>query len=298
MKRTLILSITTAIVFQVAVLALANGNFDSRATDVLMKAREALGGDAKLKAVKSLAINAKYRRLLGDRELAGDFDLELLLPDKIRRSETMNPVPSVEITRIDVLNGNLIWSDSQRGAGGHGGNIVIRGPEGPDQQAAANTAIRAELIRLCFTFLLAIPPTMPLDLTWVGEAEAPDGKANVIDVMSPNNFTARLFLDQKTNRPLMLTYKGRPQRVTMRSMQAAAAPSHEEMEKRAKEEAARVTAVPEVEFQVSLDDYRSVDGVLFPHSISRQIDGKPNEEIEVKKIALNPQIKPDRFEKK
>jgi hypothetical protein len=139
---------------------------------------------------------------------------------------------------------------------------------------------------------------MTSELKWVGEAEAPDGKADVIDVVSAGNFAARLFLDQKTHRPLMLTYKGRPQRIVTRSMQAATPPSHEEIEKRAREEAARTSSIPEVEFQVSLDDYRSVDGILFPHSVSQQIDGKPNEEIEVKKVMVNSTIKADRFDKK
>mgnify|MGYP003693929737 CR=1 FL=1 len=50
-----------------------------------------------------------------------------------------------------------------------------------------------------------------------------------------------------------------------------------------------------VDIQMFLDDYKSVDGVMLPHHISRSIDGKPNEEWTFKTIKLNPAFKPDTF---
>ncbi len=44
-----------------------------------------------------------------------------------------------------------------------------------------------------------------------------------------------------------------------------------------------------------LDDYKSVDGVLLPHHLSRSIDGKPTEEMTFKTIKINPVFKPDTF---
>ena len=43
---------------------------------------------------------------------------------------------------------------------------------------------------------------------YAGEAESPDGKAFVIDVKNADGFAARLFIDEKTHLPLMVTYKG------------------------------------------------------------------------------------------
>jgi hypothetical protein len=42
---------------------------------------------------------------------------------------------------------------------------------------------------------------------FVGQAEAPQGKADVIDVKGEGNFGARLFIDAQTHLPLMLTWQ-------------------------------------------------------------------------------------------
>ena len=51
-------------------------------------------------------------------------------------------------------------------------------------------------------------PSLNAQYTYAGEAESPDGKAYVIDVKNADDFAARLFIDQKTHLPLMVTYKG------------------------------------------------------------------------------------------
>jgi hypothetical protein len=53
----------------------------------------------------------------------------------------------------------------------------------------------------------------------------------------------------------------------------------------------------EVEVQVYLSEYRSVDGVSLPHQITRSIDGKVSEEWEIKKFKINPPLKAERFKK-
>jgi hypothetical protein len=299
MKRTLILSIALSLAWQISSLVLASGpGLESRAAELMAKARQSIGGDAKLKAIKSLSISAKYRRVMGDRDSSGDTEFELLLPDKIRRSETMNLIAGIEMTRIDVINGNTVWSDAQTNGAHGGGTVVVRRPaETPEAKAGAELATRADLSRAYLTFLLSSPASTPLEYTYVGEAEAPDGKAEVVDVIGPNNFNLRLFLDQKTGRPLMMSYKGRAPRYSMRTITGDQG-SPEEIRKKADEEAAKMAAVPDVEFQLTLDNYRSVDGVLFPHTLTRMVDGKTTEETEIRKIVINPQIKPDRFDKK
>jgi len=52
--------------------------------------------------------------------------------------------------------------------------------------------------------------------TYVAEAEADDGRADVIEVKPEGGTAMRLFLDQRTHLPLMLTYEGVPPRFNMR----------------------------------------------------------------------------------
>lgn len=300
MKRTLILTIALSLAWQISSFALAHtSSVESRGVELMAKARQSIGGDAKLKTIKSLAIAARYRRVMGDRESSGDTELEFLLPDKMRRSETMSLMPGLEMTRVDVINGKTTWSDAQtNGAHGGGGTVMIRRPaETPETKGSAELAMRADLSRAYLAFLLSSPEAIPFEYSYVGEAEAPDGKAEVVDIVGPNNFNVRLFLDQKSGRPLMMSYRGKAPRFSMRTITGDQG-SPEEIKKKADEEAARLAALPEVEFQLTLENYRSVDGVLFPHTLTRMVDGKTTEETDIKKIVVNPQIKLDRFDKK
>ena len=49
-------------------------------------------------------------------------------------------------------------------------------------------------------------PAYPLTFTYVGEAEAPQGKADVLDAKGPNNFTLRLFINSETHLPIMVSW--------------------------------------------------------------------------------------------
>ena len=312
MKRTLILSIALSIVWQVAVIAHHNVTKDdskseaarTRAAELISKAREAIGGDAKLKSLQGLYASGSYRRVLGDREMAGEVEYEILLPDRIRRVETLSPMPGMEMTRIDVLNGLQVWSDSQTNGGGGGGMMMIRRPgaENPQAQAAYEASVRADFARQMLGLLLTTIPSIPLNLTYAGEAESPDGRADVLDVTGPNKLAAQLFLDQKSHRPLMLAYKGILPRVVTRTFDGPAG-GKRDLEKHAQdlekdEREMKSAPPPEVAMQISYEDYRSIGGLELPHRITRSTEGKVTEEVEFKKFKLNPSLKPSSFEKK
>ena len=48
-----------------------------------------------------------------------------------------------------------------------------------------------------------------MTFSYVGEAEAPQGRADVIDAKGPDNFTIRLFVSQQTHLPIMVSWQGR-----------------------------------------------------------------------------------------
>jgi hypothetical protein len=301
MKRTLILSLGISLLFSlgelIGVEGVQSSDAKARALELIAQARAAIGGEEKLRALKSLSAEGTFRRIFGERQMDGEVEIGILFPDRFRRDETMSPMPSMQMTRTESINGDQVWTDSQ--SSGTGGMVLIRRPggDGPQAAAAQEQAIRAEFARLLLGFLLTTSSSFPLDFKFAGEAEASDGRADAIDVTGPNNFAARLFLDQKTHRPLMLTYRGRPPRIQMRTMSGPPA-SREELEKRAREAEEQAAGAPEVEYQLRYDDYRPVDGLVLPHSISRAIDGAANEELALSKIKLNPTIKPEKFEKK
>lgn len=84
----------------------------ARAQAVLKQAREALGGDANLSAIKSLAINGDFSTVMGGREVKGDVKIEMLMPDKFQRTIKTSFGPML-LTRIETVNGNLVWMDTK-----------------------------------------------------------------------------------------------------------------------------------------------------------------------------------------
>lgn len=298
MKKFRLLAFMLAVIAAVTLCAMndqVNADGD-RAQEIVKQARAAIGGE-KLESLKSLSATGSYRRVIGEREMSGELEFDMLLPDKFLKTETLNPIPGVEVTRYDALNGDQTWMDSKQGGGG-GGMVMIRRPGGdtPQGHATQQQAIRAEFARLLLGWLITTPASLPVEFSYAGEAEAPDGKAYALDVKGPNNFAARLFVDQKTYRPLMLSYKGRAPRMAFN--QGGGGSSPEDIEKRVKEAEAAMAAAPEVEMQITFSDYREIEGITLPHHISRAIDGQATEEWEMKKFKLNPAIKPEKFDKK
>jgi hypothetical protein len=269
----------------------------AKAEAILVQARKALGSEAKLKALQSLTINGKMRRVLGERDMSGEIQFDILLPDQTMKTETLAPMPGIEMTTTDVLNGAEVWSDQTNGGHG-GGNIVIRRPGAntPQGQEMAKQAVRAEITRVWLGLLLSAPTSAGVTFNYAGEAEAPDGKADVLEVKSASGSTSRLFLDQKTHRVLMLTYQGRRPRAVM--VNASGPPSEEEMQKRIKEAEAQAAAQPLVEFQVRFSDYSEEGGIAFPHRVTKGVNDEVTEEWELTKFKLNPALKPEKFVKK
>jgi hypothetical protein len=123
--------------------------------------------------------------------------------------------------------------------------------------------------------------------TYVGRAEAEDGTADVLEIDTDGPGPMRLFLEEQTGQPLMLTYEGFRPRVRMMSRRSASregGPSNEPPE--------RVT------FELRFDDYREVDGVMLPHRLTESIGGEPTEEWTIGRYKLNPAFKDGTFGKK
>jgi hypothetical protein len=180
--------------------------------------------------------------------------------------------------------------------------MMIRMPPGPapgsDAEAQALKNSRAEMARVTLAFLLSAPQSMGLEFGYGGEAEAADGKADVITVKGPGSFLAQMFLDKATHRPLMLAYKGvAPQmRVqTQRGPAPTTAPPHSSGDDAG---AGAPVAPPLVDISMFLDDYKAVDGVMLPHHITRSVDGQTNEEWTFTAIKVNPAFKADTFSAK
>ncbi|MBK9316121.1 MAG: hypothetical protein IPM55_18055 [Acidobacteria bacterium] len=269
----------------------------AKAIEILTRARAAIGGP-KLESLSSLSVAAGYRRMMSGREMSGEVQIDLLLPDKIMRTETMSPIPSVEITRLEALTGDTSWTDQQTSGTG-GAMVMIKRPgdNAPHGEQIRLNALRADFARMTIGWLLKTPANIPVEYSHAGVAESPDGNADVINVTSPHGLNTKLFIDQKSGRLLMMTYQSRKPRLIANTFSGPQR-SREEIEKSIRDAEAEAAKQPEVEYQIHLDDYREVNGISFSASPLTQHRGEINEEWEVKEFKVNAKIKPEKFVKK
>lgn len=284
--------------------ALAN---DARADEILKQAREAIGGEQRLQKLEALAINGQYRRVFGERQLAGDREISIALPNKYFVEDSMNPGGlSTAMINYRGLNGERAWSGS---SGGGGMVFRMSGPGGaqlsPEQmEAALRRILQAEFIRYVLAITLAPPASLAVEYKYAGESDVDGEQAEVLDVTGPDNFSARIFFDQKNHLPLLLSYRGpKPRVMTMTRSAGGAARSPGDVRKAREEAEKKVasehpTAPPEeVDFYIRLSDHKKVDGLTLPFKLTFLTDSEVSEEFEIAKYQVNPQFKAGKFEK-
>ena len=306
-----------------------------KAADVMKQTRDALGGN-KLAQLKGLALEGPFRREMGNRQMSGTLALTLELPDRMHRSEDTEMMGGMSIERTSVLAGDKSWEDMQNHGGMGGGmQIVMRsGPPGQELNPEQLEQARLRRFRTEFNrYLLAFTGGSGLTPTYVAVAEAPEGKADVLEVKNEAGQSVRIFIDQQTHMPLMLQYMEVRPRMMMNGgpggpgggrgggrgpgpggpppggpppdgaagAPAPPPPGGEGQRPNPDEIRRRMESMPPpAPSQVSLylGDFKKVDGVMLPHRLTQAIDGKTVDEWTIEKVKVNPAIKADLFDKK
>src|SRR5258705_9973774 len=135
---------------------------DTKAEQVLAQARAALGGDKNLNQVQGLSAAGTYQREMGDRQLNGEITIDLQLPDKMLRTESMRPMGDATIEMLQGINGDQVLRHSRTIGGGPNMMIRIAPPGGADGEGQALRNQRADMARFTLAFLLTPTPAMPL----------------------------------------------------------------------------------------------------------------------------------------
>ncbi len=289
----------------------------AKARAVIDAVVKAMGGE-KVTKMTGFTAEGEYRQVLGEREMTGGIEMAGLMPDAFQVSrQFMRPDGMAGPRMTQTVKGSEAFRDATGmggggfmrfgGPGGPGGPGGQGGPGGPgaggpggqNRQDPA-VMIKADLYRTLLGIMPGSPVLSGLTFTHVAEAEAPSGVADVIDISGPDNFRARLFVDQAEHRPLMLSYMMRQPRVRQMTPPPAFKTDEErrayfeDMRKKFEAE----PPPPLVEAHVYYSDYRKVDGVLLPHRITRQLEGAVQEEWTIDKYKVNAPLKAEQFQKK
>ena len=207
------------------------------------------------------------------------------------------------------------WADGWSGAGhdaagGPGG----RGPA-MDPRRARLVTVKQDYARLALG-LFAASSGYPLTFSYAAIAEAPQGRADVLDVKGEGNFQLRYFINSETHLPVMVTWTTPPTNVIVTvpgqpppksvapgavvvagpAAPPAGAPK-EEMDKYAKEVVAlraKAQATP-VEHRLYFADYRDVEGLKLPFRLRRAIGTETTEETTFDRFRMNTKIDPRKF---
>jgi hypothetical protein len=288
-----------------------------KAAEILGLTRKAIG-DKKLDALKTFSVEAAVQRNVGTMQINSDVEIFLEMPDKYARVENANGGGGMMIGGGGTTGFNGDRPLQRAGGGGMpGGAMVIRmgGPGGPpagekptpEQLEQMNKSIlrssKTEASRLMLGWFAMAHPSAQADYSYAGEAESPDGKAYVVDVKNADGFAARLFIDEQSRLPLMLTYKAAQPRMISQTMSAppaaashaapAAGASREDLEKQVQEMQRQAPVM--ADYTLFFDDWRDADGVKFPFKMRRATGGNTTEEWTISKIKVNPKIDPKKF---
>lgn len=302
----------------------------NKAAEVIASARKAIGGK-KLDELKSLSVEANVQRNLASMQMTSDVEILLELPDKyVRSDQASSPGMIIGGGMNTGFNGDKPLQPVP-GALGPGGSMMIRmGPGGPlpsdgpkptpEEQARMEAQVvrgaKHELSRLMLGWFATAHPGVNAEYTFAGEAESPDGKAYVVDAKNADGFQARVFIDQQSNLPLMVTYRAAQRQVmssrgpgtvtagsgaTVTRHSEGGKPLTEEERKKLQDDAhkqieqARNQPPQMTDYTLFFDDWRTVEGVKFPHKIRRAMGSETTEEWTINKVKVNPRIDPKRF---
>ena len=180
----------------------------SDATKVLSAARAALGGEARIAAVKTFVVTGRTRQVRGDNLVPIEFEIQCELPDKYSRRDEI-PAQDTGPTTNGFNGESLVQLPKPLPPPPRAGGPA---PGPAPQQAALNprvATLKQDFARLMLGMFASSYSSYPLTFTYLAQAEAPQGKADVLDVKGPANFAARLFINAQTHVPIMVSWEVR-----------------------------------------------------------------------------------------
>jgi hypothetical protein len=331
MRRLVQSTIVAAIVAGGALAAQQAGDVNK----VLADARAALGGEKKLAAIKTFTATGRSTKVVDEKSAAPtDFETAFELPDKFMRKDALGMINGSAITRTSGFNADEPINIVDQPPAMPGQIVMFRFGSGapgttptPEQQEQDRKnmllAAKGDFARLTLGMLVSSTPAYPLEFSYGGQAESPDGKADIVEVKGEGGFAVRMFIDTKMHLPLMLSWMAREPMVRTISMggpgggpppagsgggvvqnggargqqmQQMTPEERDKMLKQAQEQAKAAEAkLRVVEFRLYYSDYRDVSGIKVPFTLQRSVDGKPTEELALDKVKINEKIDPKKF---
>ena len=231
---------------------------------VLAAVRQALGGDARLTAVKSFVANGRTQQVRGENLVPIEFEISCELPDKYARRDEI-PAQESGPTTIGFVGDELIQLPVPAAPVARAGAPAPAPAQLDAARRARAVAVKQDFARLTLGMFAASFSGYPLTFAYAGLAEAPQGKADVLDVKGPANFAMKYFVSRDTHLPIMVSWQ------TMAQGKPA-------------------------ENRIYYADYRDVAGLRLPFRLRRAVAADTVEETTFDRFRINSRIDPRKFE--
>jgi hypothetical protein len=265
----------------------------------------ALGGDAKLSAVKTIVATGRTRQVRGDNLVPIEFEISIELPDKYVRKDEV-PAQESGPTTVGFNGEQLIQIPPPQAPPARAGGPP---PPTPEQLEAASRAramgAKQDFARLMLGLSAGSFTGYPLTFSYVGMAEAPQGMADVLEAKGAPNFTMRFFVYRDTHLPVMVTWQGGgpgPGRGPGPARAAGPIPAPPRGGDATPQRGGDVPpqrgadAPPPPENRLYFADYRDVDGLKAPFRLRRAVGPDTIEETTFDRFRINTKIDPKKFE--
>jgi hypothetical protein len=262
---------------------------------VLAAARAALGGDAKIAAVKTFVATGRTRQVRGENLVPIEFEIQAELPDKYSRYDEFPAQDAGPVTAGFVGDALVLIPRPAPPPPRPGAPAPPPGAQEAMLRQRLNVA-KQDFARLMLGMFATSTPGFPLTYSYIGQAEAPQGKADVIEAKGPNNFTARLFIAGDTRLPIMLSWQppgppgGPPGAKPIPGPPGSAGPPPGA----AGPPGGPPKPMPEQ--RLFFADYRDIDGLKLPFRIRRATGAETTEETTFDRYRINVRVDPRRFD--
>ena len=242
MKKFIIMVLSVAVFFVglggIVDRAGAKFKSDERALAIIAQARQAIGGEAAIKNVRSLTIIGNAAQTFSvdgaTRIEQGSLEINLQMPNQfskmlkigkesdLARGDEIRRQTEVFLITKDVDNEvfNHKEGDSKRRIAimkkGDEGNVTLKEGELPDgKRVEVNKMIRSdaahfrhnELLRTTFALLLSAPEGSNASYNYAG-VESVDGSSCDVILVETGSAPFKLFINQSSHLPVMVSYKG------------------------------------------------------------------------------------------
>ena len=255
-----------------------------RAAAILDQAREAIGGQARLRAVHALSLKITSQSDMdGGAPVSTTLAMHFLMPDKFLVARDW---PFSFTRRIGGFSGNQLVE--QRLLSGVWADVGF-GDGGTDALARQLAARRRECLRYLLAWLLTAPEQYGLQFSDGGEAGSPGAGADLVDVKGASDFAVRLSFDRQTHHLITLTYREPPANGVPASDPSTASRDNQVFK------SIEGPAAPET--RMRLEQYRADDGIVFPHRVTIELEGL-RDVWRISRFTVNPRLTSRQFEKR